>query len=483
MAENTIEERLADLVRDQFERGKTYEEARGAAKAANDEDGSGLTAEQVAKIAFEAWGECVERKHGQKLKIVDDLDLENEDAPREWPENPPWRKARASNPSERKPELICGVLRRGHVMGLAAKGKIGKTYLIILLAVCVAYGLKWLLFECKPGRVLIVNPEVDEDSFDNRIHEICKRLDLDPKEADEKIDVWTTRADPETNMTSIAETMEHYVERGHYSLIVIDSVSVFVEGNENEAGAVRKVTTLAGSIGEKAFAGVVIVLHYGKGNQGERDAGDRARGSSVWLDGPDATLTLTEVYPPSGEVSDYLPDGQEAYLVEAAGMREFKKFEPFTVVHDHPLVRPDEDGTCAEWGFSKGNGSEGGRARKAVEDANRERDFANHQNRLVAEFMQREDAGRGITCKEAAELLGIGTKDPSRTLNKMFTEYGEPFDYEEGDFSTKAYRTDLLVMRKRPSSRPTKDDPGKPSQAYYVYPRFKTGQMELDLDD
>ena len=395
-------------------------------------------------------------------------------------EQPPWRPVRASDPRPKKPVLIPGLLRRSLVMIISAKGKIGKTWLIgVQLAICVAFGLEWLGIRCGQGRVLVINPEVDEDSFDWRFKDMCELLGVDPVEASKRIDVWNTRKEPRT-ITEVAEAVEKFASGGYYSLIVLDSVSCYLEGDENSSKDVRELIGMINKMADASFASVVTVQHYGKGDQGARDQSDRARGSSVFLDAPDTCMTITEIFPPSGEVEDYLGEGESAYKVEVSRMREFGPFEPVNVIRKHPLVTVDKEGITSDWTLSRSNnGSEGGKASKAVHDANKERDFAKHVNALVSELLGREDAEQGISCKDAAELLGIGGKNPSQTLKDMFEEYGERFDFAQGEFTTrKAWRTSLLVCRLRPN----KKDPSKEGQGYFIYPRFKVSQMKLDVD-
>ena len=63
---------------------------------------------------------------------------------------------------EQSPAMIEGVLRKGHKMLLAGPSKAGKSFALIELAVCIASGTPWMnRFECRRGKVLYVNLEVD----------------------------------------------------------------------------------------------------------------------------------------------------------------------------------------------------------------------------------------------------------------------------------------------------------------------------------
>ena len=72
------------------------------------------------------------------------------------------------NPPELLPELIEGVLRRGHKMIISGSSKAGKSFLLIELCIAIAEGTEWLGFKCKKGKVLYVNLEIDPASCMNR---------------------------------------------------------------------------------------------------------------------------------------------------------------------------------------------------------------------------------------------------------------------------------------------------------------------------
>ena len=58
-------------------------------------------------------------------------------------------------------ELIGGILRRGHKMLISGSSKAGKSFLLMELCVAIAEGREWLSFNCRKGRVLYVNLEID----------------------------------------------------------------------------------------------------------------------------------------------------------------------------------------------------------------------------------------------------------------------------------------------------------------------------------
>ncbi|MGN9067653.1 AAA family ATPase, partial [Ligilactobacillus agilis] len=70
------------------------------------------------------------------------------------------------------PELISGVLRKGHKMLIAGPSKAGKSFALIQLAIAIAEGRQWFGFNCMQGKVLYVNLELDGKSAKKRFVDI-----------------------------------------------------------------------------------------------------------------------------------------------------------------------------------------------------------------------------------------------------------------------------------------------------------------------
>lgn len=83
-----------------------------------------------------------------------------------------------------------GVLPRGRVGLLTAAGGLGKSWLMIMLGLCVAVGKRWLsTFDvAAPGRVLLAFAEEDADEMRRRLHWGAKALSLDAMERRRALD-------------------------------------------------------------------------------------------------------------------------------------------------------------------------------------------------------------------------------------------------------------------------------------------------------
>ena len=342
---------------------------------------------------------------------------------------PPWTAICATKPPDRKAVLIDGLLRCGHVALLAAKGKTGKSWSAIELACAVATGGYWFGRKCTRGRVLYIDPEIDPRSLDNRFHAVCEAMHIDSAKVDANVFKWPLRGVESANMSNIIHDLK--ILEPKIILAIIDSASCFVEGDENSSVDIRRFSAKVLEVSAITGAAVLLVHHYGKGAAGDRETADRARGSSVWLDFPDCTLFLTEVFPPSGEPADYLNDGERAFVLETGGLREFSTPEPTRLLFAFPVHRVDDDGITEDWKPSS-SARKGG---KAAGEVNRQRS-ANRASRcelaLASEFIAQGIGADGIPATEAATIVSdaIGEAVNAQTL-KSYIEASEWFNVEQ----------------------------------------------------
>lgn len=367
---------------------------------------------------------------------------------------PSWDAVRASNPPKRNPPLIRGIVRLGHMMLITGKGKGSKTWTAVQLGVAVATGGEWFGYKCEQGGVLYCDPELDHKSLDNRFHEVAERMGADAAEIDRRVKKWclrgvmTTKGEPPT-IADLAHDVAARCNRGDFALVVIDSASCFIMGDENASADVRKFFVHVLRIAESTGAAVLVVHHMGKGAKGDWDSIERSRGSSVWGDAPDAPLSLIEVFPPSGEPSDYLAEGERAFVLEDSGLREFPGIEPRHVIFDHPTHRVDADGITDNWKPKSGQQS-GGRESSSIRKAKAEADRLRDET-LIASYFIRNGIGKdGASVSEIAREV-FGQERPDKV--KRVVEASETF----GLF--KPTRNRLNVVPIEPPPEPPEEPP------------------------
>ena len=373
---------------------------------------------------------------------------------------PPWEQVRAVDPPRRAPALIEGVLRRGHVGLIAGKGKSGKSWSGIELSVAVATGGSWFGHACGCGRVLFVDPELDQRSLDNRFAKVCRAMGADPAAVEAGVVRWSLRgvmrADgmPPT-IADVAHDVEARCAIGDFALVVIDSASCLIEGDENASVDVRRFFAHVLRIPKATGAAVLVVHHFGKALAGDRDSIDRARGSSVWGDSPDAPMSLTEIFPPNGSPSDYLGEGERAFLLEDSGLREFPGMEPLRLIFSYPVHRVDAEGVTDGW-KPRTSTARGGRK---TGEGNRQKSEARADRCVIAllgEFVRRGVGAEGVPANEAAELVSeaIGETVKASTL-KGYVEASDALDVWQ-----KSPRRWSVVPRRPPSEGDEQEEMG-----------------------
>lgn len=328
---------------------------------------------------------------------------------------PPWTAIRAADPPKRNPVLIDGVVRRGHVMLLSGKGKIGKSWSAIELCVSIATGrAEWFGLPLKSsGACLFIDPELDTKSLDNRFHVVCDAMGADAVSVDANIAKWSLRGITGASMNAVIHDLEK--RRESFALVVVDSCSCFVEDDENSSVAVRKFAAKVLQIAMITGATVLLVHHFGKAKDGDRAASDRARGSSVWLDFPDAVLTLTEVLPPSGKPSDYLAESEYACILESGGIREFPRMEPKRLIFGYPLHRVDADGITDGW-KPDSSARKGADKTNELKAAQKRADRAAITAALLAHYYAEGIGEDGLILKEAAEAVNLDSRQLTTAL-------------------------------------------------------------------
>ena len=322
-------------------------------------------------------------------------------------ELPPWRNVRASDPPERNPILIPGILRKGHVAVLAGKGKIGKTQIAIQLAIAVVTNGEWLGHRIENGgKVLYIDPECDAKSLDNCFSYMCEALGVDKGRIDDAIYQWPLRGIGSYSIENLTEYIQEHSAHDEFALVIVDSASIFVKGDENSSGDVRRFGNEVIRLAEITGASVLCVHHFGKATDGGRLAADRARGSSVWLDFPDAQLTLTEITPSSGDPSEVLSSGEYGVLLEASGLREFPRMDPVHLIFNGLTYRRDDDEVTQGWTVSSSQ-KKGGQITGAKNADRAASKWTEAERDLLAEFMRRGIGSGGMLMSEASEICDM----------------------------------------------------------------------------
>lgn len=190
-------------------------------------------------------------------------------------------------------ELIDGVLRLGHKMLVAGPSKAGKSFLLLQLLVAIAEGRRWLGWQCRQGRVLYVNLELDRASALHRIAAVYRTLGIEPINIG-SVDFWNLRGKA-LPLNLLAPKLIRRAAKREYCAVVIDPIYKVITGDENAADEMAAFCNQFDRVCHELGASVIYCHHHSKGEQGQKRAADRASGSGVFARDPDTLLDVIEL--------------------------------------------------------------------------------------------------------------------------------------------------------------------------------------------
>ena len=228
------------------------------------------------------------------------------------------------------PELIEGVLRKGHKMLISGASKAGKSFLLIELALSIVSGKKWLGHTCANGKVLYINLEVDGASFLHRVDDVKAEMGIDKTEG---LDIWNLRGQQADIKHLTPRLIRRAASKG-YDAIIFDPLYKINVGDENNASEMADFFNHLDAICTKLKASIICCHHHSKGAQGGKFSIDRASGSGVFARDPDAILDMIQINP--ADVEKSLEDGQTAWRITST-LREFKTPDDIDVIFDYPI--------------------------------------------------------------------------------------------------------------------------------------------------
>ena len=251
---------------------------------------------------------------------------------------------KVEDPPELSPELIHGVLRRGHKLAVTGPSKAGKTFLLIQLAEAVATGANWLGMPCEKGRVLYCNFEVDPASFVHRCLAVAERRGVDLAEIGRNIDVWNLRGHSRA-LKDMVGRMVKVISEADYALVVVDPIYKLMSGSENDADVVAEFCAGLDRLANEGCS-IAYVHHHSKGFQAGKSAMDRASGSGVFARDADAMLDMIELAVPD-ELRLHSDASARAWRITST-LREFPDIDDVDVWFSFPVHVQDATGELAK---------------------------------------------------------------------------------------------------------------------------------------
>lgn len=253
-------------------------------------------------------------------------------------------------------EIIHGLLRRGEIMNIIAPSKSNKSWMAGNLAMCVIGGGNFLdRFQCKKGRVLIVDNELHEELLSFRGREIARAMNCPLIYANSNIDYIPLRG----SLCDIHGLEEHFsqIRKREYTVVILDALYKFYpdgfdeNSNADMAALYNKLDYYADLL-DTAF---VVIHHSSKGSQAGRSVVDVGAGGSTQARACDAHLVLRE------------HEDQGVFVIDCAN-RSFKPIEAVCATFRFPVWRVVKGADPAMLKGLNDNGGGKGKSGKAPKE-------------------------------------------------------------------------------------------------------------------
>jgi hypothetical protein len=231
------------------------------------------------------------------------------------------------HPSLRRP-VIHGLLREGETMNVIASPKIGKSWLVLDLALAVATGRPWLeTFECVAGDVLIIDNELHWETTAHRIPKVMNARGIPLDVVGERVFVASVRGGLK-DIFGLATCFQH-LKPGRFKLIVLDAFYRFMpqDMDENDNGTMAQLYNHLDGYAARLGCSFVLVHHSTKGSQSGKSVTDVGAGAGAQSRATDTHLILR-------------PHEEPDCVVLDAAMRSWPPIEPRVLRWTFPIWTP-----------------------------------------------------------------------------------------------------------------------------------------------
>lgn len=203
--------------------------------------------------------------------------------------------------------LIDGLLRKGRKMLISGASKTGKSFSLIGLAYALAFGRKWMGFPCSKCKVLYLNLEIADDSFDTRLVDVARALGITTEElvANDNLR-WLDMRGVNKSLEELSASIIDICKDENFGAIILDPIYKVSFANENDAQEMAKFCNAIDTICQSLNTAMIYCHHHSKGSQSGKSAIDRMSGSGVLARDPDAIVDLLEL--------EYTKDAREILI-------------------------------------------------------------------------------------------------------------------------------------------------------------------------
>jgi len=207
-------------------------------------------------------------------------------------------------PALREP-IIDGLLRVGETMNVIAPPKLGKSWLVMDLAMAVATGRKWLdTYQTHQGNVLLLDNELHAETSSDRIPRVARARGIGVESISASMFIDNLRGRlPDIN------ALHFYfkgIKPGFFKMVILDAFYRFMpkDTDENSNGNVTDLYNVLDRYATDLQCSFVLVHHASKGNQSIKSVTDVGAGAGSQARATDTHLVLRHHQEPDCVVVD-----------------------------------------------------------------------------------------------------------------------------------------------------------------------------------
>ena len=189
-----------------------------------------------------------------------------------------------------------GYLPAGVLTLLGAHGGTGKSFVALMLAVCIALGLPLFGVPTRRGIVCYFSGEDSGGVLRHRLKWICTALGVSPADLDGWFHVLDATAGEPVLFHEISEAgrrhgattpsyeaLKRFVEARSIDVLVIDNASDALDASENDRARVRAFVRALVQLVQARSGAVLLLAHVDKGtSRGDRGGTEAYSGSTAW---------------------------------------------------------------------------------------------------------------------------------------------------------------------------------------------------------
>ncbi|WP_442481882.1 AAA family ATPase [Aeoliella sp. SH292] len=229
-----------------------------------------------------------------------------------------------------RPPVVDGLFRESETINLIANSKVGKTWGLYGLLLCIVMGWRWLdRFDTTPGKVLLIDNELHRETIPQRIATVAQAMDIPPECYTDYFDVIPLRGCLRS-LTELQHELQNYPV-GEYKVIGFDAKYRFAADgqSENDNAAETRFYNQVDEIAEQTGSAIILIHHASKGDQSGKRTTDVGSGAGAQSRAADCHLVLRE------------HESQNRVVLDAA-VRSFPPVASMVLEWRFPLWLPDD---------------------------------------------------------------------------------------------------------------------------------------------